>query len=463
MPARDHLPPMALLAAALVLGGGGSSSPASELALQLFFAAVLLSLAVAGMLRRDRAAEIAGLQLDRKAIALAGLVLILPILQLIPLPPVLWQSLPGRDTERQALTLIGGADSWMPWSQTPGRTFASLLAMIPPAALLLLAAQLDRTGRGWLIATVAAVGLASIVLGALQLADGEGLQWRLYAETHLTYLTGFQANRNAEADILLASLLACAACAAMLLQRERRRARRSIWPALLCLLGAMMVLGTILTGSRMGIALIAIVLPVAVGLVWLGYGGALPRPSILALGAGGLTMLGLALMQLRPVQRVAGRFALDGDGRWMLWEDTRAAIAQVWPAGSGIGSFQPVFLSVEKLEHVDPSMPVRAHNDWLEFTLESGLAGWLVLALVALILASALRQRLAAFGTEPGSAIQAGFGTGVLVVIGMHAMVDYPLRSMALACLSAVAAAMLFDIPGSRPKAFAGSQSKGSS
>lgn len=463
MPARDHLPPMALLAAALVLGGGGSSSPASELALQLFFAAVLLSLAVAGMLRRDQATEIAGLQLDRKAIALAGLVLILPILQLIPLPPVLWQSLPGRDTERQALTLIGGADSWMPWSQTPGRTFASLLAMIPPAALLLLAAQLDRTGRGWLIATVAAVGLASIVLGALQLADGEGLQWRLYAETHLTYLTGFQANRNAEADILLASLLACAACAAMLLQLERRRARRSIWPALLCLLGAMMVLGTILTGSRMGIALIAIVLPVAVGLVWLGYGGALPRPSILALGAGGLTMLGLALMQLRPVQRVAGRFALDGDGRWMLWEDTRAAITQVWPAGSGIGSFQPVFLSVEKLEHVDPSMPVRAHNDWLEFTLESGLAGWLVLALVALILASALRQRLAAFGTEPGSAIQAGFGTGVLVVIGMHAMVDYPLRSMALACLSAVAAAMLFDIPGSRPKAFAGSQSKGSS
>ena len=50
-------------------------------------------------------------------------------------------------------------------------------------------------------------------------------------------------------------------------------------------------------------------------------------------GVGAVIVSGLGLMQLPSIQRIASRFVLDGDNRWMLWVDAREAIARTWPAG----------------------------------------------------------------------------------------------------------------------------------
>ena len=152
------------------------------------------------------------------------------------------------------------------------------------------------------------------------------------------------------------------------------------------------------------------------------------------------------LLQLQSVQKVVARFSLEKEARWDLWADTWYAIHQVWPFGSGIGTIVPMLEAAERLEVVDLTRPVRAHNDWLEWTLEGGLPGLvilgLILAVVGVIVVRAAIE--VSRGDEtPGRRSQVIFGCGVLLIEALHAIMDYPLRSMSLAALTAVAMAFL--------------------
>ena len=104
--------------------------------------------------------------------------------------------------------------------------------------------------------------------------------------------------------------------------------------------------------------------------------------------------------------------------------------------------------AAERLDVVDMTSPVRAHNDWLEWTLEAGLPGLVVLGIVILVIGwFAVRAIISSnrAGVAPARRAQVAFGTGVLIIEGLHAIVDYPMRSMALAILSATALAFLFE------------------
>ena len=77
-----------LLAAALLLGGGGSRNREAELVLQCVFA---LGIAAWFALPRDQE------RLPNAALITGVSVLALPLVHLIPLPPVIWSALPGRE------------------------------------------------------------------------------------------------------------------------------------------------------------------------------------------------------------------------------------------------------------------------------------------------------------------------------------------------------------------------------
>ncbi len=440
---------MALVAAAMVLGGG-SSSPGLELALQLAFAAIVLLTALAVAVRPDWAEPS---RTPPAVLALAGLVLVLPLLQLVPLPPALWQALPGRGDELAALQLADAGQRWMPFSKTPARTLASLLAMIVPVALMVMVARLDTAGRTRVLAVIVAMAIASVMLGTLQLADGEGGRWRLQAQTHLTYLTGFQANRNHQADVLSIAVLAAAACWVALRRSDASRRRESglkLRRIALLVAFPLLAFGALMTGSRAGLALAVLAWGAATLMVrpitsWRGTA----KWVVAAVVAGAVSAA--ALLQLPAVQRVALRFSEDGANRSALWADTRKAIALHWPAGGGVGSFQPVFIAAETLDNVDTTMPVRAHNDWLELTLENGVAGWVVMSAITILLAwqAFISARRLPPGrlSGPSERAQLLFGVTTLVMLALHSLVDYPIRSMSLACLAGVAAAMLFTRP----------------
>lgn len=417
---------------AIVFGGGGSSAPLSELAVQ-----VLAVIAAIAWLLTVRDCRQTATGSDRLVAWLAALVLVLPVVQLLPLPPALWKALPGREIESASLGLVGAAQAWMPWSMAPSRTLASLVAMLPAVLAIAMAASLDARERDWVLRAVVLAVALSVVLGALQLAAGTSGGWRPYGTDNSGYLNGFQANRNAQADMLLIGIAALAAVAVA--------ARGRIGPRLAAASAVtgvvVLVLACVLTGSRTGIFLVPVALIFAV-LIW--------RPRIAngrslgvaaAVVAAGLAMALFLLRDNTAIGRVLERFGSERDFRFELWDDTRFAIAAYWPFGSGIGTFRPIFIAVERLEVVDPTMPVRAHNDYLEFVLETGLFGPIVLlACAALLGVAAVRAwRNRSVLTRP----QVLFSASVMVTIGLHSFVDYPLRSMALAHLTAIAAGIL--------------------
>ena len=373
--------------------------------------------------------------------AVGALIAALPLLQLIPVPPALWQALPGRANETAALALVGAGGRWMPWSISPALTFASLLSLLPPLAALAFAACGGRQRRILMTAAIAVGGIASVLLGALQLADGDGRTWRFYVDNQ-GFLNGFQANRNAEADVLL--IAALAAAAAVRLYPARRSALASALGAGLCLV---LLLGSVMTGSRTGIALLALTAAVAALIL-------LPRLQQrrwrAALAAATIGLLPLVLLAIalslhnQALSAVAGRFTLERDMRAELWRDAWSAIRGYWPCGSGVGTFARAYLPFERLEVVDPTQPVRVHNDYLEFVMEGGAAALLVMLSGVAVLVREIARALRRVNRE--NTPQLLFALGTLAIVGVHSFVDYPLRSMALTILTATAVGIIMGL-----------------
>lgn len=417
----------------LILGGGGTPAPLSELACQLLAALALVGWVA---LRGPAALENA-----RAPWLVCGLIALVPALQLIPLPPALWQALPGRDLLRESLALVGADQSWWPLSVAPQRTLDGLLALLPPLLALVMVASLTVEGRQLLLKAIAGFALLSVAVGAGQLASAGKGPLQFYVGSDPGVLGGFQANRNAQVDVLLIGLLA-------LVGAWHERAGRS--RAMLGAIGALalvLLLGAFLTGSRAGIALIP--LPLA-WCLYLVRGELFSQTSLFRLPnlalAGGIGLgLAAAAWQTRPIQQVLLRFGFSGEYRPDIWRDTLFAIEQYWPVGSGLGTFTRVIGPAERLEAIGPVLINRAHNEYLELLLEGGLPlalAWAVVAvLVGLALVRALREASGA------ARAQAVFSAGTLTIVSLHSLVDYPFRSMALASLVAVAAAFVLVPP----------------
>lgn len=113
----------AFLGVAMVFGGGGSPSAAAEIIVQLAFGIALLAW-IWWARAEDEAAGPA-----RMLVWLGLAILALPILQLVPLPPAIWPSLPGRELVGASLAIIGVQEAWHALSVAPWRTLSALLAM----------------------------------------------------------------------------------------------------------------------------------------------------------------------------------------------------------------------------------------------------------------------------------------------------------------------------------------------
>jgi O-antigen ligase len=430
---------MAMVGLAICLGGGGTVNPQNEMMLQFLTALIMIPLVVSSNWQRGLGA------IPGAAWLLGFLVLLLPILHLIPLLPSLWHGLPGRAVEVQSLAVVQAEHMWMPLSMAPARTFASLLAATFAVLLMLQVSRLSVRGRNWLCSTIVAGGLLSLVLGVLQLSHTGGWDWSLYAFFSKGFLVGFYANRNAEVDFLLIALLALGVLATVRLADGRNHVLT--WFGLVIGIVAFVV-GIFMTGSRTGISILMPALLILAVMVW----PVVKNRKRALRWIGGLSaafvLTAVLLLQLPSVQKVIGRFYLTTDARWDLWADTWYSMGQVWPFGSGIGTIVPMLEAAERLDVVDPGRPVRAHNDWLEWSMETGLPGLVVLGLIIVVVGIVAARALAGAnrsGLGPGRRAQVIFACGVMLITALHSIVDYPLRSMSLAALIAVAAAFLLE------------------
>ena len=433
------------VALALVLGGGGSPNPLTEVIVELCFVVV----AMCWLWLPGSKASGLGRPVDRLALVLALVPLLVPLVQLIPLPPPVWTALPGRGDEVAALSLIGEQHSWRAISMSPNRTVAGVLAIVPAAFCLVAVAQLDKHERRLVLATVAMMVVASAMLGALQLV-ARGARINFYEQFSRGWVTGFQANRNAEADVLLIGFMALIALAAPYLVGNRRRLLLNLNLRMYALLvgsvGLLLLLATVMTGSRAGTTLILFACAAAFAIIIVERRRTAEsnRPkTIVPIGFAVIAPVAVVFMAVSgntALERVAGRFSDLGSERTEIWQDTRFAIAKSWPVGVGIGGFEPAMLSAERLEVLDPEVPNRAHNDYLEIGLEAGVFGYLEIGLIVILCMTMAWRTWRDRRDVRGQIV---FGASVLLLIAFHSVVDYPLRSMAIACLAGVAGGML--------------------
>lgn len=418
-----------LIIAAAAFGGASRENPLRLLAVEL----AALPLGAVAFIRWG--SDKRGGTRPWGALALLGLIMLVPILQLIPLPPAIWTRLPGQSPRIEALALAGVAQPWLPISLDPAETYRAALALIPPAAMFLAAAQLKpgvwRPLAGLWIAA-AAIGLG---LGLGQMAEPRGGPAYLYQTTNQGSVVGLFANHNHEAAFLLALLPFAAALAA-----PSEGGGRRMPLAMAAFMGvAIVALGVI--RSRAGVILAAPALILALLVIWRSGGGgpgARDNRRLIAglAGAAAFAAGAVVVFGLTPlIDRFAGGAA--SELRFEAWPYVAKAAAGFQPFGSGLGSFDRVFEAVEPLSLVAPTYFNHAHNDYLELWLETGWAGAAIFAGFMLWLGRASLKAWRGRSRAPRAASAAA-----LLLLAASA-VDYPLRTETLAVFLAFCCGLL--------------------
>lgn len=424
---------IAVLLVAFAFGGGGSRQGLANLLVQLTAIAVLVPhrAALAQFWREAPAA----LRL------LIMLSLLLPLLQIVPLPPAIWTALPGRDLVARSLEMTGGEAEWMAFSANPLRTALAVLALITPLAVLIIGWSLPRDRLvtiGWI---AAALGLVTTLIGVAQLGATNDSATLFGSRSPGSVLLGTFANRNST-GLLLGFSLALAA----LLPAPRPHPVVPIARVALC---GLLLLTIILTKSRTGIALAVLPLGLAaLKALWWALrerravaGG--PAKGPLAIVMGGLALLafaGTALVVVAPgpIGEALERFEAKDDPRRYIWDDAGYSASRYWPAGAGIGTFDEVFQVDESLENLTKRTAGRAHNDYLELAIEAGLPG-LALAGLWIVLIGWLSWR----ARHSSQRWVAWAGSSFLLAIALQSITDYPLRNQTILAFAGFALVLL--------------------
>jgi len=440
-----------LLLSCLILGGATSYGYLSEALLQLASIPVLLA-GIWYMLDHPPHRQ------ARWALIFCLTLVLVPLIQLIPLPPGIWTNLPGRDVVASTMKLTFPDLPWMPLSLSPRSTWLGLLALLPPLAIFLIVQQLGYQARRHLSFMIIATGVISVFLGLLQLMQGPESSLRFFDFTNLHEAVGFFANRNHYAALLYSILLFTAAWilakladpAGIHTKLHGFDTARIFFMLVGFTLIVVFIAGILMARSRAGLGLTILAFIGIYLMSQTGRGSENKNRSTKLIWAGmALTLMFASQFALFRIMDRLGT-SISGDLRVAFAQVTTKALWDTMPFGTGIGSFVPTF----KLYETTADMPGyyyanHAHNDFLEAWLETGGVGLLILAL---FIAGYLYRTFKIWRTHLSGGrdidhMLAKAATIIILLLLLHSLVDYPLRTTAMLSIMTFACALLIEPP----------------
>lgn len=380
----------------------------------------------------------------RLGFAFLGSCAALICVQLVPLPPAWWSTLPGREDYVSAAAATDTLQFWRPLSLAPDLTWNALFALTIPAALLIGLSRLSTRRRAKLMLPLAALIFVSGVLGLAQVSGGPASPLRWYGGNPDPSAVGFLANRNHQALLLACALPILAALASMPDTRINRGAPLR-W-------GTLGVAGFIVlmlpsTGSRAGLVLggLAILLSTAIATpalkqTLLGMRRRGRQRFIAGAAAAFLAFIAVFVFMGRNVafSRIASLDPLT-DQRVRAFPVVMDITRTYFPWGTGVGAFEPVFRHFEPFALLKLTFFNQAHNDIVQLVLEGGAPA--ALLLVILLVWWVIATFRAWQAVPSAQALAARAGSAIILLCLVASLVDYPLRTslmLAIFCVAAV-------------------------
>lgn len=373
------------------------------------------------------------------------------VVQLVPLPPDVWRSLPGRGLVAESDRLLGLDDNWRPISFSPFETLSTLPTIIPPIAMFVAVLRFGRQSGERLAAVLGVMAMMGVGLGALQMgaSTGEQHDWYLYRWSNFGVPTGFFANGNHMAALLLCSIPFAAALVEHNATEEPGQPRRWATLAISATLCTVAVSGLLLNGSLFGLVMIVPVFGASLLVAFrhfIGRTNRLVAASVaLMLGVGAVSAI-VFVSGARDANGVNVSVVTRSEMARGSWE----LVSNHFPVGTGIGTFERAYPTIEDPSVVDQFSLNHAHNDYLELIVEGGIAA--ILLLIAFLAWWARAAMAMVRDRRSDGFAQAGTIAAVLLLI--HSLIDFPLRTAALASVFAMSTGLMIvsrRLPRERP------------
>jgi len=378
-----------------------------------------------------------------------GLILAIAV-HLVPLPPEIWQALPGRELAVKIDAEAGAGSPWRPLSLAPSSTWNALYALLPPVAVVLLAVQLRPEDFRPLSSVLVALLALQLGVGFLQAVVPAGT-FRFYEIASSDVPTGLIANRNHFAVYIACMLPLLAAWIGLSERIDQFSNVRGAVAVVILVFAAVLDL---MTASRSG-AVIG-----AIGFLVMSFfyqvargarkGGGAPN---VGKWAGYITVILVLVGCLLALSKRNSLFVrMDAvnpgeEPRWAAWQNTLTLIRDHFPFGSGWSTF------IETYQVIEPDNQLRieywnhAHNEFLEVVAGGGVLG-IGMLLTALIMWLVIAIRLTRLQKIMYKEYMDGWvGIWIVSILGLASIVDYPLRTPTLSCFFALGAVWASRVP----------------
>lgn len=409
---------------------GGTSQPETNLKLPIY----ILSIIGIFWILFDESRESLK-NLIKVPYLLFGSFLLLNILFLIPLPPEIWASLPGRSVISESYRVAGLDLSWFTISMTPEKSVYSIFHFLPVTSVLLITAlSASQSENDKALTAVFAAVTLSVLLGLIQGLTGSELFY-LYEFSHIRLSSGFFSNANHQACLLVMLIPFAVSKALQPIPPTFQRNNGWLEPRLaMAAFLIFIMVGVALTQSVAGYALSAITLcMISLKAYQKNHSPRFINIFLFALLAGlfvvDFVFLGRFMPELMRELEAAG-----STSRQVMAKTTLSSAKIYFPVGSGPGSFEDIYRFHQPLTNINQSYPNQAHNDYVQIFLELGVLGAVIITFSITLLATYTLRSF--FNNRKKSHFEPYLAFVSLVVLAIHGAVDYPLRTISVSSVA---------------------------
>lgn len=420
-----------------IFGGASRSGLLGHLFLQLLGCGILLFLV-------NFVKDTVFTQTFRRLAFLVGGIVIWSFLQLVPLPMSIWTSFGDRafvESGYQILKQQGEIS--LPISLTPGETFASILGFIPPIAVFMTLYSIGwrRSSKSVSWALVILAGI-SVIIGFAQLFTGDESPLYWHSVTNNGYPVGFFANVNHNATLVLMAIPFLAVLGYEEMRTYKLGGNNALPRNIIAFLLVLFLSGIVLMDSVAGYILIVPSLAAAI-LLYQSRSTSLKSILLTYLKFGlALALLMLILAYVPILDRLGITNSDDTElSRIEVWKQSLSLVRDNYQFGSGLGSYEHIYRVYEDSSGVSKKYMNDAHNDYLQIVIEWGIIGAILLICVGILIIIEIVKQWTG-PREEGYRIRRAASVALLMIM-CHSFVDYPLRTPALACVTAACLALL--------------------